>query len=125
MTRHIEIDDRELRKKIKEHLFVLAGNSKLKIYGRLNCKSGKRMKKENRVFFTSEEEAIEQGFRPCGNCLRKQYELNLSESGFTGFKDEQDVIFHPDNPKILSESGFAGFQDEQDVIFHPDNPKIL
>ena len=31
------------------------------------------MKKENRVFFTSEKEAIAQGYRPCGHCLRSKY----------------------------------------------------
>lgn len=49
-----------------------AGNAKLKIYGTLHCKSGKRMKKEHRVFFKDEAEAINVGFRPCGNCMRKK-----------------------------------------------------
>jgi methylphosphotriester-DNA--protein-cysteine methyltransferase len=49
------------------------GNSQLKIYGLLSCKSGKRMKRENRVFFLSAEAAIEKGFRPCGHCLRLAY----------------------------------------------------
>jgi methylphosphotriester-DNA--protein-cysteine methyltransferase len=31
------------------------------------------MKKENRIFFISEEEAIRQGFRPCGHCMRQEY----------------------------------------------------
>lgn len=73
MIRHVEIKDIELRKMIKNHIVSFAGNSKLKIYGRLDCKSGKRMKIENRVFFVSEAEAIRQGFRPCGNCLKEQY----------------------------------------------------
>ena len=51
----------------------MAGNLSLKIYGTLSCKSGKRMKKENRVFFKNEAEAIELGFRPCGHCLRAEY----------------------------------------------------
>ena len=37
---------------------IFAGNKKLKIYGKLNCTSGKRMKKENRIFFSSEKEAV-------------------------------------------------------------------
>jgi methylphosphotriester-DNA--protein-cysteine methyltransferase len=28
------------------------------------------MKKENRVFFASEEEAISFDYRPCGHCMR-------------------------------------------------------
>jgi len=53
----------------------LAGNSKLKIYGKLNCRSGKRMKTENRVFFKSETEATKMSYRPCGHCMRKEYLL--------------------------------------------------
>jgi methylphosphotriester-DNA--protein-cysteine methyltransferase len=33
------------------------------------------MKKENRVFFISEREALEDGYRPCGNCLYKKYKM--------------------------------------------------
>jgi methylphosphotriester-DNA--protein-cysteine methyltransferase len=39
-----------------------------KIFGRLDCKSGMRMKKENRVFFHTLEDAVTQGYRPCNNC---------------------------------------------------------
>jgi methylphosphotriester-DNA--protein-cysteine methyltransferase len=39
-----------------------------KIFGRLDCKSGMRMKKENRVFFLTWEDAIQEGYRPCKNC---------------------------------------------------------
>jgi len=39
----------------------------------LNCKSGKRMKKENRVFFSTENEAIKSNFRPCGHCMKTEY----------------------------------------------------
>jgi len=49
-----------------------AGNSRLKIYGTLRCRSGKRMKTENRVFFKSEEEAILLGYRACNNCMRRK-----------------------------------------------------
>ena len=45
-----------------------AGWKKGKIYGRLDCKSGMRMKKENRVFFFSKEDAVACGYRPCKNC---------------------------------------------------------
>ncbi|MCG8327386.1 MAG: hypothetical protein MI974_06860 [Chitinophagales bacterium] len=31
------------------------------------------MKKENRVFFTDEKEAIKSGYRPCGHCMRTAY----------------------------------------------------
>ena len=39
-----------------------------KIFGRLDCKSGMRMKKENRVFFLTWEDAIDEGYRSCKNC---------------------------------------------------------
>ena len=39
-----------------------------KIFGKLDCKSGMRMKKENRVFFASWQDAIDEGYRPCKNC---------------------------------------------------------
>ena len=60
---------------------TFGGNSKLKIYGRLNCPSAlstiRRFPgsyEKNRVFFSNEETALAAGYRPCGNCLRKQYQ---------------------------------------------------
>ncbi len=70
MIPHYKIGFGELRKQIKQGKICYGGNAKLKIYGRLNCKSGKRMKKENRIFFSSTEEAILQGYRPCGHCMK-------------------------------------------------------
>lgn len=75
MIRHDELSDAEFRQLIRQKVLVLGGNMKLKIYGMLRCKSGKRMKKENRIFFASEQMAIEQGYRPSGNCLRTQYKI--------------------------------------------------
>ena len=68
-------------KSLEESLFalirsgkvVLGGNRNLKIYGQLSCGSGKRMFRKNRVFFNTEEEAIEEGYRPCGHCMREAY----------------------------------------------------
>ena len=73
MVKHIEIIDAVLRSKIKHDEIHFAGNTRLKIYGLLNCSSGKRMKKVNRVFFTSQQEAIAEGYRPCGHCMKKDY----------------------------------------------------
>lgn len=69
----------------KEHLSetsgTLGGNSKLKIYGRLDCPSAlstirrfPRSYEKSRVFFADERAALAAGYRPCGNCLRKQYQ---------------------------------------------------
>ena len=59
---------------------TLGGNKKLKIYGKLNCKSalnwiskGKYI--NNRVFFENEDKAIKAGYRPCGICMRKEYKV--------------------------------------------------
>ena len=73
MIKHIEITDSNLRSKIKQKTVCFGGNRKLKIHGTLRCKSGKRMKRENRVFFISEIEAIKNNFRPCGHCMRSEY----------------------------------------------------
>jgi methylphosphotriester-DNA--protein-cysteine methyltransferase len=73
MILHKDISDRELASFFKNKTIALAGNKKLKIYGTLTCKSGKRMKMENRVFFESEYDAVELGYRPCGHCLKLQY----------------------------------------------------
>lgn len=75
MIKHLEIDDKELHQKIKRKEIFYAGNRNLKIYGTLDCKSGKRMKKENRVFFKSVAQAKKQGYRPCGNCLSADYKI--------------------------------------------------
>jgi methylphosphotriester-DNA--protein-cysteine methyltransferase len=74
MISHEDIGPLFIFKKIKNKEIVFAGNRKLKIYGMLHCASGKRMKKENRVFFFNEQEAIENGYRPCGHCIRSDYD---------------------------------------------------
>jgi len=73
MLIHQIISGKALTRLIKKREICLGGNAKLKIYGLLSCASGKRMKIENRVFFKSETEAINLGFRPCGHCLRNAY----------------------------------------------------
>jgi len=45
-----------------------AGWRRGKIFGRLDCKSGMKMKKENRVFFLTYADAVESGYRPCKKC---------------------------------------------------------
>lgn len=62
------------------------GNSKLKIYGRLDCPSAlstiRRFPgsyEQKRVFFQDEKTALAAGYRPCGNCLRKKYDEYMSD----------------------------------------------
>jgi len=79
MIQHTSMGDTPFRRSRQLKLLIdqgevsFGGNAKLKIYGRLNCLSGERMKVENRVFFKSEKEAAELGYRPCGHCMRDAY----------------------------------------------------
>lgn len=73
MTRHTVLSSPALKSAIRNGTISMAGNLSLRIYGLLSCRSGKRMKSENRVFFVHEQEAIERGFRPCAHCLREKY----------------------------------------------------
>lgn len=75
MVAHDEITDAALRRSIKLKIINFGGNRKLKIYGTLYCTSGKRMKRETRFFFYSEIEALENGYRPCGNCMPHKYKM--------------------------------------------------
>src|SRR5258706_2637434 len=96
MIKHRDINDKDLRKLIRQNKIRFGGNKKLKIYGTLACKSGKKMKKENRVFFISEKKATKQGYRPCGHCMKIKYQQwkrnsfnykkgSLSSSPINGF----------------------------------------
>ncbi|MFC3858031.1 Ada metal-binding domain-containing protein [Chitinophaga sp. GCM10012297] len=70
---HKDLDGPALRSLMRAGKIRFAGNRNLKIYGRLDCVSGKRMKRENRVFFASERSAQANGYRPCGRCMREAY----------------------------------------------------
>lgn len=59
---------------------TLGDHKKLKIYGRLDCKSAlryiaKRQYVKYRVFFADEETAIQAGYRPCGVCMKEKYKI--------------------------------------------------
>lgn len=66
---------RQLKTLMDSGAITLGGNAKLKIYGLFSCSSGKRMKVVNRVFFQNEQEALANGYRPCGHCLREKYKV--------------------------------------------------
>jgi len=74
MLSHASLTDAEVRALIRQKKIAFAGNGKLKIYGLLKCNSGKRMKRQNRIFFATEQEAGEVGYRPCGHCMRETYQ---------------------------------------------------
>ncbi|WP_223600894.1 Ada metal-binding domain-containing protein [Chryseobacterium sp. GVT01B] len=73
MILHSQLSPQNLRSKIHSRTIRFGGNKKLKIYGLLGCGSGKRMKRENRIFFKDEEEALQNNYRPCGHCMREAY----------------------------------------------------
>ena len=73
MIRHIELGQAAVRRLIHNKSIGLGGNMLAKIYGKLSCTSGKRMKAANRVFFQNEAEAIAAGYRPCAHCMREKY----------------------------------------------------
>ena len=81
MLTHLSLGSGNYRRTKKLHQLILSGkicfggNSKLKIYGLLNCKNGKRMKLENRIFFSSVNEAEKNGYRPCGHCMKNAYKI--------------------------------------------------
>lgn len=73
MIQHSELKDKALVTLVRAKKICFGGNARLKIYGTLDCRSGKRMKRDNRDFFSSEAEAVTAGYRPCGHCMRTDY----------------------------------------------------
>ena len=79
MMQHSDLTSVELKAMVHGGVIRYAGNRWLKIYGNLDCASGKRMKRANRVFFSSEEEALRCGYRPCRKCLKEKYVFLFNE----------------------------------------------
>lgn len=59
---------------------TLGGNSRARIYGRLDCPAALASIRKypgsyerGRVFFADEKTALAAGYRPCGRCLREKY----------------------------------------------------
>lgn len=73
VAQHQDMDDRQVVRNIHQGIITLAGNKNLKIFGRLNCHSGRRMHKKNRIFFDNKASAIALGYRPCGHCMPEAY----------------------------------------------------
>ena len=79
MINHTTITNKELYYQIKQKAITFGGNKNLKIYGKLQCKSGMRLQQQNRVFFVNEQDAINNGYRPCGHCLPQKYKKYTME----------------------------------------------
>ena len=79
MVHHIALGGNDIERRMQVRLLIAEGKIKYggyklkRIYGRLGCAMGKRMKVENRVFFISEAEALQAGYRPCGHCMKEAY----------------------------------------------------
>jgi methylphosphotriester-DNA--protein-cysteine methyltransferase len=79
MVNHIDLGQgpeersKAIQALIRKGGITLGGYKKAKIYGLLSCSSGKRMRVENRVFFKDEGEALANGYRPCGHCMKNKY----------------------------------------------------
>lgn len=70
--------DKNGKQYLSETPGTLGGHKKLKIYGRLDCKSAqyyinKGQYVQHRVFFADEETAIAAGYRPCAKCMPEEY----------------------------------------------------
>jgi len=75
MIKHASITATQLRSLFRSGEMTLAGNQRLKIYGTFFCSSGKKMKRENRIFFADETEALAAGYRPCAHCMKERYRV--------------------------------------------------
>lgn len=81
------LTDKDNKQYLSDTPGQFGGHNKLKIYGRLDCKSAIRYIQKgeyvkHRVFFADELTAIEAGYRPCGVCMKeryKQWKKNPSE----------------------------------------------
>jgi methylphosphotriester-DNA--protein-cysteine methyltransferase len=79
MYNHADLSIEEVRALRASGAITLGGNKKARIYGTLSCGAGKRLHREDRVFFVDEAEALAAGYRPCGNCMRERYVAWLAE----------------------------------------------
>lgn len=75
MYHHEHLTSQEFLSLFRAGKIMFAGYKRRKIFGTLKCKSGKRMQVKNRVFFSSVEEAIQCGYRPCARCLPSKYRV--------------------------------------------------
>jgi len=75
MLRHDAITDAELRARLRNGSLTMAGNRRLKIYGRLDCPAGRRMRRGSRVFFADASAAGAAGYRPCARCCWAAYDV--------------------------------------------------
>jgi hypothetical protein len=77
----------------------LGGNRRERIYGRLDCSSAVHHLPgyaQVRVFFADEPAAIAAGYRPCGNCMRQQYQ-SWKAGGILGSAEYPWLVAPPES----------------------------
>jgi hypothetical protein len=80
MLDHTHLSDEELDALIALGAITHGGHRRHGIYGRVGCRAERRYTaRVNRVYFGSELEAVEAGFRPCSVCLKARYRRWRSE----------------------------------------------
>ena len=73
------------------------GKKSRRIFGTLDCASGKRLiKKENRVFFHTLEDAVREGYRPCKKCKPLNEETFKTIKHLTPYKTIKE-FYNRDN----------------------------
>lgn len=72
MVRGSEMSEGAIKRMVAAGTLRYAGNESMQVYGEIDCPSGKRSRK--RVYFASREQAEQLGFRPCGACMRAEYQ---------------------------------------------------
>lgn len=80
MKKYYKLLNTEGKEYESEEKGLLGGHKKLKIYGRLDCRSAlsyiaKGQYVKQRVFFADEETAVAAGYRPCAICMPEEYKV--------------------------------------------------
>ncbi len=77
-----------------------AGSKHLRIFGRLDCPSGKRkLAPSNRIFFSDWKDAIDSGYRPCRICKPDEPRLDERLSDFHPALDRFHVAIFETSPR--------------------------
>ena len=86
ILRHDAVTEATLRTRFRDGSLTMAGNRWLKIYGRLGCPAGRRMRRGSLVFFADATAAEAAGYRFCARCCWASYDVwkSAANSGIQG-----------------------------------------
>ncbi len=68
MPNSISVDDTAVIDNQNQAVKSFCGNKNSKIYHSLGCTYSKNMKDENKVYFSTKDECIANGYKPCSRC---------------------------------------------------------